>query len=154
MKPNRSINWIRIFLSGLALALLIVLLTPPVLANGIAEMLDSPVESEKLDIRPIPVPEPEGPLAGNEPSAAATPSLLLVSDSISQPVPVPTPPLTAIPTATSLAESHASESFTAVKVQIVKQQALITMALLMVILFIWVWLHQASGFHSLKNESA
>jgi hypothetical protein len=151
MKPNRSINYIRIVLVCWALALLTILLILPGLAKGISD----PIQPEKLDIRPIPVPVSTPPMAMNQPIVSVTPapSLLAISP-MPQPIPVPTPAAFATPPVPSLAERQMPELSTAMTIEIVNRQEMIAMALMLAALLIWIWLHRTPSFHSLRKENA
>ena len=154
MKPNRSINWIRVALLCLALALVFIVLTIPLLAKGISQIVGNTIEPEKLDIRPVPVPVPPLPLViGNRP-ISATPSPLLDRPSALQPIAVPIAPVSGTAGAATLLERQMPESTYAMTVQIASRQEIIAMTLMFVGLLIWVWLHRIPGFHSLKRRSA
>lgn len=149
MKPNRSTNWIYIALSCLGLALLILLLVFPVLAKRISD----PIQPEKLDVTPIPVPEP--PLVINKLAVSATSSMSpSASNLVPQPIPVPTPLVSATQSVSSLAEGRISKTATIVMVSAVGQPEFIAITLMFLILLIWIWLHRAPGsFHYLHKES-
>ncbi len=153
MKPIRSIVYISITLS--CLALLIILLVYPPLIKGIVRTLDKSTQPENLDLRPIPVPVPPPPLATNQPSISATafPSLLFMGP-VPQPISVPTPPVSTSPAVPSLAEDQTPESSTEMTVRIANQQDIIVMMLVFIVLIILVWLHRVPSFHSLKKENA
>jgi len=150
MKPNYAINRIRIALSYLALALAIILLSVPLLAKGIAEISGNPIQPEKLDVRPIPVPTP--PVSTNQPSVSKTLSSSLVSGLAPQPVPAPTPSVSVAQTA--LAESQMPEASASFTVHITNRQEFLAMALVFVVLLTWMWLHRAPSFQSLTKKSA
>jgi hypothetical protein len=154
MKPNRSVNYIRIALSCLVLILALIWLVLPVLAIGIVQISGNPIQPEKLDIRPIPVPVPPEPLVGNEPPISATPSASLASGSVPQPIPVPTPPVSATQTAPLLAERQMPEASATVTVQIANPQEIIAMALMFVVLLIWLWLHRTPSLYALNRKNA
>jgi hypothetical protein len=48
MKTNHSLNWIRIGLLRMALALVVILMTIPSLSKGISNIIDEPIGPEKL----------------------------------------------------------------------------------------------------------
>src|SRR5262245_39937127 len=79
MKSNRSLNWIYIALCWLGLTLLIIFLILPALAQGMSDAIGP----GKLDVIPIPVPEP--PRGIDKPTGAAMPSSL---PSVGSPIPV------------------------------------------------------------------
>jgi hypothetical protein len=137
-----------------ALALVISLLTLPLLAKGIAQLLDNSLQAERLDLRPIPVPVPAPPLAANQPAVSATPfPSLLATGPLPQPIPVPTPAAFATPPVPSLAERQMPESSTAVTVQIANRQDILTMTLVAIMLLNLVWLHRLPSLHSLTKEN-
>lgn len=155
MKPSRSINWIRVALLCLALALVFIVLTIPLLAKGISQIVGSPIEPEKLDIRPIPVPVPPSPLAVNEPAASTISAPSLITDvPVSEAVPVPTPKMSAEQTASSFAQHSMPESAIALKIPMIHRQGVIVMAIALLILLIWVGLHRTPIVHSLDRKSA
>ena len=132
-----------------ALALVISLLTLPLWAKGIAQLLDNSLQAERLDLRPIPVPVPAPPLAANQPAVSATPfPSLLAMGPLPQPIPVPTPPPSAMQTTPLLAEPQVPESSIAVTVQIADRQDFIAMTLICILLLSLVWLHQLPSLHS------
>jgi len=137
-----------------ALALVISLLTLPLLAKGIAQLLDNSLQAERLDLRPIPVPVPAPPLAANQPAVSATPfPSLLAMGPLPQPIPVPTPPPSAMQTTPLLAEPQVPESSIAVTVQIADRQDFIAMTLICILLLSLVWLHQLPSLHSFTKEN-
>ena len=154
MKLNRSTNWIRIALLCLALALVVIVLTIPLLAKGISQIVGNPIGPEKLDIRPIPVPVPPEPLAINDPPVSETSSSSLASGSIPQPILVPTPPVSAVQITTASTEPQMPESSTRLAVQIVNSQEVIAISLMFIVLLSWIWLHRVPGFHSLNRKNA
>jgi hypothetical protein len=123
-----------------ALALVISLLTLPLLAKGIAQLLDNSLQAERLDLRPIPVPVPAPALAANKPAVSATPfPSLLVMGLMPQLISVPTPSIQATQTAPSLVEIQMPESATSATA---------------IMLLSLVWLHRLPSLHSLTKEKA
>src|SRR5215211_2746854 len=118
-----------------ALALVISFLTLPLLAKGIAQLLDNSLQAERLDLRPIPVPVPAPPLVANQALSSATPSpSILAMGPVPQSISVPTPPVSSAPTAPSLVERQIPESSTAVAVQIANRQDFTAMTLACIVL--------------------
>lgn len=155
MKPNRSINYIRIALSCLVLIPVLIWLGLPVLAMGIAQISGNPIQPEKLDIRPIPVPEPPEPVAGIEPLVSGAPSPSgLANDPVPQPIPVPLPSISATQTAPVLAERRIPESPTAVTVYFPGRQGIIAMVLMFIALISFVWSNRVSSLHPLIKGHA
>jgi hypothetical protein len=138
-----------------ALALVISLLTLPLLAKGIAQLLDNSLQAERLDLGPIPVPVPAPALAANKPAVSATPfPSLLVMGLMPQLISVPTPSIQATQTAPSLVEIQMPESATSATVQIANRQDIIAMMLVAIMLLSLVWLHRLPSLHSLTKEKA
>ena len=155
MKTKHTTNWIRIALLCLALVLVVILLTIPLLAKGISQIVGNPREPEKLDLRPIPVPVPAPPLAANQPAVSATPfPSLLVMGLVPQPISVPTLSIQATQTAASLVERQMSESSPSVTVQLANRQDIIAMMLVAIMLLNLVWLHRLPSLHSSTKEKA
>ena len=153
MKINRSTNWIRIALGCLALAFVVILLTIPLLAKGISQIVGNPIEPEKLDIRPIPVPVPPTQLAIDELPVSAMPApspSAIVPEP--QAVPVPTAPALAAQTASSFQHASLSGSSTAWTIPMVSTEGVIV-ALTFLLLLIAVRLHGLPGLHSLSKEN-
>jgi len=137
-----------------ALALVISLLTLPLLAKGIAQLLDNSLQAERLDLRPIPVPVPAPPLAANQPAVSATPfPSLLVMGLVPQPISVPTPSIQATQTAPLLAESQMPDPSVAVTIPIANQQEVIAMTLVCIALLMFVGLHRMPSSNSLTKEN-
>ena len=152
MKTNRSTNWIRIALWSLVLAFVVIFLMLPLLAKGITRVVDNPIEPEKLDIRPIPVPVPPTSWTNNEPPVITTSSPSFIDKPVPQAMPVPTPLVSA--TQTALVEQSMSASSIRMTVHITNQQEFLAMALVFVVLLIWIWLYRVPNFHSWNKESA
>jgi len=154
MKTSRSSNWIRVVLWWLALALVVILLTIPLLAKGISLVTGRPNEPEKLDIRPIPVPVPPPPLAINESLASATPA-----PEVSAIAPVPV--AIAVPTSSVSVQAQAVvaqpstvELSRASTIHIINPQGAFVMASGLLVLLVWLWFHRAQTVHSLHKECA
>jgi hypothetical protein len=152
MKTSRSSNWIRVVFWWLALALVVILLTIPLLAKGISLVTGHPKEPEKLDIRPIPVPVPPPPLASNESLASAAPApevsaIALVPAAIV----VPTPSVS-VQTQAAVAQPSTVELSRASTIQIVNPQGAFVIALALLVLLFGLWFHRAPTLHSLHEE--
>lgn len=151
MKTNRFINLLRIALLCLALVLLVILMTIPVLAKEILHNGEQPIKPENFDIRPIPVPVPPQPLAKNEPKAAETPAPprpAVVAN------PVPTPPEVGVKTVNNIAQNAPSRSSNGWMIPMVNGQTIVIVILSFTILWIFIWLHRMPCFHSLNGRSA
>ena len=155
MKINRSTNWIRIALACLALAFVVILLPILLLAKGISQIVGNPIEPEKLDIRPIPVPVPPTPLAINElpVSAIPAPSLSAIIP-VPEAIPVPTSPASGPQTASSFAQASQSELSTTLAIPIVNWEGVIVIVLTFLFLLTSVWLHRLPGPHSFNRKNA
>ena len=153
MRTNQSTTWIRITFLCLALACVVILLTIPLLAKGISQLIGNPIEPEKLDIRPIPVPVPPLPLAINEPPSSATPVPSISSISPAPPpVPVPTAPVSAAPTASTSAQGSLFGSSTTLTFPSVNQEGWMAIALIFLVLLISVWLHGRLSLYTLNRK--
>jgi hypothetical protein len=147
MKTTRSILVLAV------LALLIILLSVPVLAKGIAKLSGDAMQSEKLDIKPVPVPTP--PMAVNEPSISATPApALSVISPMPQAIPVPTAPVSATQTASSFEPVSPSGSATVLMIPLVNREGFIVIALTFLVLLISVWIYRIPSFRSLNRKHA
>ena len=156
MKSNRSINWISIALGSLALTFVVIFLMLPLLAKGITQIVGNPIEPEKLDIRPIPVPVLPEQLAISEPAASGISSApsLIADVPVPKAAPVPTPAISAELTASSFAQHSMPESAIALKIPIINQQGVIVMVIALLVLLIWVGLHRIPIVRSLDRKSA
>ncbi|SRR6266511_1063180 len=153
MKTTHLIHWIRIALLSLALALVVILLTIPLLAKAISQREGNPIEPEKLDIRPIPVPVPPSPLVSKASNASATSSpSLLTAAAAPRAIAVPTPPVSTQKQA-SLVQPARWESSIVFTIPFVNRQG-VMMALIFLILLNWGWLHRTPHFPSLPKECA
>ena len=153
MKTNLSTTRIGITFLCLALACVVILLTIPLLAKGISQIIGNPIEPEKLDIRPIPVPVPPPPVAinGLPSSATPAPSISAISPA-PQAVPVPTAPLSAAPTASSVAQASLSGSSIASTFPVINQEGLMTITLTFLVLLILVWLYGRLSLYTLHRK--
>lgn len=154
MKTNRSTNWIRIALWSLALAFVAIFLTLPLLAKGISQIVGNPLEPEKLDIRPAPVPVPPEPLAINELPASAipTPSLSVIGP-IPQAIPVPTSPVSGAQADSSLEYASQSGLSTAWTIPMVSTEGAIVIALTLLVLLISIGLYHMPGVRPLNRKN-
>lgn len=153
MKTAHPTSWIRIALLWLTLTLVIILLTIPLLAKGISRVIGNPVEPEKLDIRPIPVPVPPAALMLDEPALSATPASFLVVV-VPEAISVPTPNVSAPQSDPSPAQTSISGSSATLKFSIVNLQHVIVLALTFLGLMISGRLHQTPGVQILRKENA
>lgn len=154
MKTNHTIHWIRIALLCMAMALILSLMTIPLLAKGIAYMSGNTLEPDKLDIRPIPAPRPPLPSPNAEPAIAATPAPPLAAAQLPQAIPVPTPPTQVMQPDSSLAQSTTSHSAPRPAIRVVTARGAIAGSLMFILLLLLMWWRRASSFRSLHQECA
>ncbi len=154
MKTNHSIKWIHIGLVCLALALVVILMTIPLLAKAISQLEGNPIKPEQLDIRPIPVPVPPPPMVSNGPIATATPAPVVAGvAAMPKAIPVPiSPPVVITRTESLPAQSPSSESSILLSLPMIRLQ---TVLILMTFtsLFLLMWLHQAANIHPLGKRN-
>lgn len=153
MKTSRSTNWIQLILLCLALTLLVILLTIPLLAKGISQIAGHPTEPEKLDIRSIPVPVPP-PVAINESQALATPSPKLSAVAI-VPVAVAVPaPSDLVQMQAARAEPSRVDVPSTSTIQLLNLNGVFVNASALLVLLISLWSYRAPKVHSLREECA
>lgn len=144
-------NKIRKAFLCLGLVFLLVFLTLPLLAKGISRISGDPIQPEKLDIRPVPVPEP--PLVNDEPPAAlATPSAASAGAPVFVAVPVPTPPDSSVQLVSAPVSSARPGSAAGLPVQTINWQSALAVVLLFFVLLILAGLHRSLTIHTLQKE--
>lgn len=151
MKESRSSNRISIVFWFLALAVVVILLTIPLLAKGISLIISDPIEPEKLDIRPIPVPVPPPPLVSNQPLSSGTPNPSSVVVPLPVAIAVPKPP-GSVQAQAALAQPSTIELPTASTIKIINRQGVFLMAFALLVLLTWLWLQRTPNVHSLPKE--
>lgn len=151
MKNNQPANWIRIALLCLALAFAIILVTIPLLAKVVSHITGSPVEPQKLDIRPIPVPVAPVSFVINDQPVSATPAPALAAIDA---VPIPTPSGSEAQTGSVLAQASPSGRSTRLPISLVNQRSILIVALICLVLLLSIWLHRMPNLHSLNGKSA
>ena len=152
MKNHLSTNWIRIALLGISLVLVVILMTIPLLAQGIWH---DPLPPEKLDIRPIPVPVAPVELVLNQPSVTATPapSQSAVAPVV-QAIPVPTPPTQVALPDSALTQNSTSGAAPRPSILVVTARGAIAGSLMFILLLLLMWWRRACSFRSLHQECA
>ena len=152
IKNDLSTNWIRIALLCIALALVVILMTIPLLAKWIWH---DPLPAEKLDISPIPVPVAPVELVLNQPSVTATPapSQSAVAPVV-QAIPVPTPPTQVALPDSALTQNSTSGAAPRPSILVVTARGAIAGSLMFILLLLLMWWRRACSFRSLHQECA
>src|SRR5262245_13211420 len=105
MKTSQLANLIRIGLLTMVLVLVIALITVPLWAKEISLIIGQPLEPEKMDIRPIPVPVAPLVYVRDESISSATPApLASAAVPVVEAVPVPIPAMATESTNSQLAQ--------------------------------------------------